>query len=330
MYPIADGANEEQAVFTPAWEVRQPCAAAFAETGGTGVLPAEGSGVSVSRRGVRVTAFCPNPDGRGIVLRVWEQAGNAGEVTVTLPKGIEVDTVQPVNLRGEAAGEPVAVRDGRFSFYLGAWAPKSFVLPVAGGQDAAAYRFYRFSVDLTAGDGMQISELKLFDATGDVTRMCAAVRYEAGTFNQRFKGQSPLKAVDGDLATKWYDDRTAADKRSAFGKDVWLVLEYAKPVAATRYEWHTADDTSRHIRRNPLAWRLQGSNDGKNWIDLDVVGCANPHTFDKTLAYSRRLDVPREPPDNAIVYPVQTSDGRRLVSYEVNGTEIHELAPGAR
>ena len=41
--------------------------------------------------------------------------------------------------------------------------------------------------------------------------------------------------------------------------------------------------------RNPLAWRLQGSNDGKNWIDLDVVGCANPHTFDKTLAYSRPM-----------------------------------------
>ncbi len=93
---------------------------------------------------------------------------------------------------------------------------------------------------------------------------------------------------------------------------------------------HTADDTSHYTGRNPLAWRLQGSNDGKNWIDLDVVGCANPHTFDKTLAYSRRLDVPREPPDNAVIYPVRTSDGRRLVSYDVNGTTIHELAPDAR
>ena len=82
--------------------------------------------------------------------------------------------------------------------------------------------------------------------------------------------------------------------------------------------------------RNPLAWRLQGSNDGKNWTDLDVVGCANPHTCDKTLAYSRRLDVPREPPENAVIYPVRTSDGRRLVSYDVNGTAIHELAPDAR
>lgn len=68
-----------------------------------------------------MTAFCPNPDGAGTVLRVWEQAGNAGEVTVALPKGVKVDNVQPVNLRGEAAGEPIAVRDGSFSFHLGAW-----------------------------------------------------------------------------------------------------------------------------------------------------------------------------------------------------------------
>ena len=328
VYPIAEGADEEQAVFAPAWEIRQPCVAAFAEAADAQkrVPPAAG-GVALSRRGVRVTAFCPNPDGRGTVLRVWEQAGNAGEITVTLPKGMKTDKVQPVNLRGEVAGEPIAVKDGRFSFDLGAWAPKSFILHDGDEQSTAAYRFYRFSVDLTAGDAMQISELKLFDATNDVTRTCAAVRYEESTFNPQFKGYSPLKAVDGDLATKWYDDRAAADKRSAFGKDVWMILEYAKPVAVTRYEWHTADDTSYYTGRNPLAWCLQGSNDGKNWIDLDVVGCANPHTFDKTLAYSRRLDVPREPPDNAIIYPVRTSNGRRLVSYDVNGTTIHELAP---
>ena len=30
-YPVAEGADEEQAVFTPAWEIRQPCVAAFAD-----------------------------------------------------------------------------------------------------------------------------------------------------------------------------------------------------------------------------------------------------------------------------------------------------------
>jgi len=32
-----------------------------------------------------VTAFGKNPDGPGTVLRVWEQAGHAGEMTVAIP-----------------------------------------------------------------------------------------------------------------------------------------------------------------------------------------------------------------------------------------------------
>ena len=128
VYPVAEGADEEQAIFTPAWEIRQLCVAAFADTGTTGILPVEKSGISLSRKGVRVTAFCPNPDGEGIVLRVWEQSGKGGEITVTLPQGMKAAAAQPVNLRGERAGEPIAVKDGKFSFTLGAWTPKSFIL----------------------------------------------------------------------------------------------------------------------------------------------------------------------------------------------------------
>lgn len=284
----------------------------------------------MSRGGVRVTAFCPNPDGRGTVLRVWEQAGKGGAITVTLPKGMKATEAHPVNLRGEQAGEPIAIKDGKFSFELGAWAPKSFILFGAAEEacGAAAYRFYRFAVDLTAGGAVQISELKLYSGVDDVTQRRSAVRYEEATFASEFKkGYNPLKALDGDLGTKWYDDRAATERRDVSGKDVWVVLEYAELVAVTRYEWYTADDTSRFGDRNPVAWRLQGSNDGKAWIDLDVVACAKPHTFDKTLAYSRSLDVPRELPENAIVYPLSSGDGRRLVSYEVNGTTISDLVP---
>ena len=358
VYPVAEGADEETAVFTPAWEIRQPCVAAFADGSDLATknakvakngrartpaaptasvqqqdgcpMPAVANGLAVSRKGVRVTALCPNPDGAGTVLRVWEQAGKAGEITVTLPKGLKATSAQPVNLRGEPAGEPIAIKDGKFSFVLGAWAPKSFVLS-GGLADVTAvepYRFYRFSVDMTVGDALQISEVKLFSGDSDMTRSCARAWYEEKTFAPQFKEEyNPLKAVDGDLGTKWYDERAAANRRDAFGKDVWVVLEYAKPVAVTRYEWYTADDTSCYVRRNPVAWRLQGSNDGEYWTDLDAVGCAAPHTFDKTLAYSRRLDVPRTLPEDAVIYPLATGDGRCLVSYKVNGTTLHELAP---
>ncbi len=376
VYPVAEDADEESAIFTPAWEIRQPCVGAFAggsqknvhveqveriknlndlhvlhgqnNRGGGEVpveetasvqqqggrpLPAVADGVAVSRKGVRVTAFCPNPDGAGTVLRVWEQAGKGGAITVTLPKGMKATSARPVNLRGERAGEPIAIKDGKFSFDLGAWAPKSFILFGAAEEacGAAAYRFYRFAVDLTAGGAVQISELKLYSGVDDITQRRSAVRYEESTFASEFKkGFNPLKALDGNLGTKWYDDRAATERRDVSGKDVWVVLEYAEPVAMTRYEWYTADDTSRFGDRNPVAWRLQGSHDGKAWTDLDVVECAKPHIFDKTLAYSRQLDIPRELPENAIVYPMAIGGGRRLVSYEVNGTTIHELVPSER
>ena len=140
VYPVAHGADEEQTVFAPAWEIRQPAVAAFAagddlaaknaKGAKTASVQQQGTGVALSRKGVRVTAFCPNPDGAGTVLRVWEQAGKGGDITVTLPQGMKADAAQPVNLRGGLAGEPIAIKDGRFSFALGAWAPKSFVLDV--------------------------------------------------------------------------------------------------------------------------------------------------------------------------------------------------------
>ena len=156
VYPVAEGADEEQAIFTPAWEIRQPAVAAFADNkkiiyveqvehvenlndlhvlhgqknnGEVGSpLPAAANGLVLSRKGVRVTAFCPNPDGEGIVLRVWEHAGKGGDITVTLPLGMKVATAQPVNLRGERTGEPISVTSGGFSFELSSWAPRSFIL----------------------------------------------------------------------------------------------------------------------------------------------------------------------------------------------------------
>jgi hypothetical protein len=47
---------------------------------------------------------------------------------VTLPAGLKVVQVQPVDLRGELVGQPVPVQDGRFNVTLKPFAPASFVL----------------------------------------------------------------------------------------------------------------------------------------------------------------------------------------------------------
>ena len=76
-----------------------PLVAAFADSP-QAKLPATETGVALSRRGVLLTAFGDNPDGTGTLLRVWEQAGTSGDLTVTLPAGANS---QPPRLSTSAA-----------------------------------------------------------------------------------------------------------------------------------------------------------------------------------------------------------------------------------
>ena len=109
------------------WEARVPLITGTAE-GAAGELPTANAGISVSETGVLVTAFGENPDGKGTILRLWEQGGKSGAVTVTLPKGARYVKATPVNLRGEVAGKPIRIISGKFVFAMKAYAPASFVL----------------------------------------------------------------------------------------------------------------------------------------------------------------------------------------------------------
>ncbi|MBN8460037.1 MAG: hypothetical protein J0M04_19595 [Verrucomicrobia bacterium] len=109
----------------PSWEARVPLLAAAAD-GPAGPLPATQSGVSVSRPGVLVTAFGANPDGPGTLLRVWDQSGRRGDLTVTVPGKFGIAT--PVNLRGEKCGDPVPINGAKLTFNLSAYSPASFIL----------------------------------------------------------------------------------------------------------------------------------------------------------------------------------------------------------
>lgn len=123
----------ESALYSPAMETRVPLAAARS-TARPGKLPPAQAGITLSRKGVALTAFGPNPDGAGTILRVWEQGGTGGELIVTLPVGSAFTNATPVNLRGETLSSPIPVRDGKFGFDLGTYAPASFVLDGLGSK----------------------------------------------------------------------------------------------------------------------------------------------------------------------------------------------------
>ncbi len=119
--------NAESALVAPALESRCPLLAATTDAP-AGPQPATQAGLKLSAKGVLVTAFGSNPDGPGTVLRLWDQAGRSGLCTVELPAGMNVSSVQPVDLRGRANGTPLAVSKGAFSVPLKANAPASFLI----------------------------------------------------------------------------------------------------------------------------------------------------------------------------------------------------------
>jgi hypothetical protein len=93
-----------------------------------GTLPVTQSGISLSRKGIALTAFGPNPDGKGTILRLWEQGGVSGDVEVVLPAGAKFISATPVNLRGEKVGETVKIMDGKIRVGLKAYAPVSLIM----------------------------------------------------------------------------------------------------------------------------------------------------------------------------------------------------------
>jgi hypothetical protein len=109
----------------PALEARLPLLAAKAD-GGPGQLPSVHSGIAVSRAGVLVTAFrSGSGDGH---LRLWELAGESGNVRVKLPSGVKARVAQPLDLRGSPTGAPIPVRGDGFEFAIQGYAPATFRL----------------------------------------------------------------------------------------------------------------------------------------------------------------------------------------------------------
>jgi len=127
LWPIAQGAHTNANLSEKGWETRLPLLTGVAD-GAAGKLPMVKTGIAISRPNVLITAYGDNPDGDGTILRLWEQAGVAGNCTVKLGLGNTVKAVIPIDLRGNKKDNKIAVNNGQFTFNLGKYAPASFLL----------------------------------------------------------------------------------------------------------------------------------------------------------------------------------------------------------
>jgi hypothetical protein len=114
-------------VVIPSEEFRNPlmCALASAKPG---KLPPTASGITLSEKGILVTAFGKNRDGEGDILRLWEQNGVAAKCRITLPEGSRYKSAQPCDLRGEKRGKAIPVTGQAFVVEISAYQPVTYIL----------------------------------------------------------------------------------------------------------------------------------------------------------------------------------------------------------
>ncbi len=122
-----DSYQNERDLTTPIADTLAPMLTGMCNYG-KGELPPSAPGVTLSRKGVLLTALGPNPDGPGTLLRLWEDAGDSGPLAVTLPPSMHALAIQPIDLRGRPQGKPIRVMENQFTIDLGPYEPASFVL----------------------------------------------------------------------------------------------------------------------------------------------------------------------------------------------------------
>ncbi len=123
----ADKYDSEKTLITPALEARFPLQAIFCD-GPAGNLPGSQRGIELSRKGMIVTSFGPDPEGKGTILRLWEQAGKTDACDIRLPEGMQFRTVQAVNLRGQPQEDSIGAKKDIIRIKPRAFAPITILL----------------------------------------------------------------------------------------------------------------------------------------------------------------------------------------------------------
>ena len=106
---------------------------------------------------------------------------------------------------------------------------------------------------IEASDTPQPSEWTRFDING------VGYKYiDGGTSS--IANESSNNLCDNDAATKYCGTPSS----------LWVTIEASSRVAVFQYSIVTANDSRQYYSRALRSWKLQGSNDNANWVDIDV------------------------------------------------------------
>lgn len=119
------------------------------------------------------------------------------------------------------------------------------------------FRYYRFEFSkMAGGTRIQLSEIYLYDKV----QMPVKATFVSGSGRDGKEGAA--MAADGWLFTKWCIDEPRQMPYS-------IILDAGEAAPVTEYRFVTGDDTHDYPDRNPVSWKMSGSNDQKSWTVLD-------------------------------------------------------------
>jgi hypothetical protein len=78
----------------------------------------------------------------------------------------------------------------------------------------------------------------------------------------RDREEGPAMICDGDISTKWCVDEP-------FRMPYTIILDAGTATDFAEYGFVTGNDTQDYPDRNPVTWRVSGSNDKQNWTIID-------------------------------------------------------------
>ena len=118
------------------------------------------------------------------------------------------------------------------------------------------FRYFRFEFIRMAGSTrIQLSEICLYD----VPQTPVKATFVSGTGNGK---EGAEMVADGRLFSKWCIDEPRQMPYS-------VVLDAGEQMPLTEYRFVTGDDTHSYPDRNPITWKVYGSNDKQSWTALD-------------------------------------------------------------
>ncbi|MBB5352730.1 hypothetical protein HNR46_002978 [Haloferula luteola] len=159
------------------------------------------------------------------------------------------------------------------------------LLGMASAQAQTSYRYYRFEpMELNlAGTTIQLSEFQFvrdgqaLNLIADNVDLSPKPTYGqdgsdvdlvpvtvTGGQNSATSNEGAVKIVDGLVSTKWLTSITAND-----GDARYLYFDFGTPIEIDGYNFATGGDTLTYPNRNPVSWKLEGSNDASEWTILD-------------------------------------------------------------